>query len=369
MAWLFRSRYLTVALFFLALVAVGFTMFMLGKPLEYQLRKEIENLTKAGKYADVEATFKQLDAREPGAITSKDKIAWATAALRADHPGAARKILDRWKEESGDSIDGWLLVLDLDRVLGDLDLLTSDIESLLQSDRIVPTSALLTSATLGILTDLDQAEVRKRLNRWVESEPDEPLAQAALLLRYTTNPMPEDPPRDLRLQQARKLLEHFPSNTSARLVLVESLLNAGLYDEAVATLDEWPANLKNSTAWHRLNGRRLQDVNREPAFAIPELQKVLKQMPQDWKTRYRLSRSFMASGNAEEARKEALRMTETRELLDPVTLEPILKQSFPKGRPPELKTLLELLDRLELKSFADAWRKWRQAQEMLNYRF
>ena len=335
---------------------------------EASLRRHIQTATKNNQFSLAETNWQKLNRAKPAAITAQDRIAWATAALRADHPGAALAILDEWKNTSAETPDGWLLILDLLRVLGDADLFAAQLEILLQSPAAMRSPSVLSSATLGLLTDLDQAEVRSRLTRWVENEPDQPLAQAALLLRYAQNPLPEDPSRDIRLAQARKLLQLFPDSWMARSALVETLFNSGLYDEAAGVLQTWPQNARQTTAWHRLEGRRLQDQAQKPAAAIAEFQQVLKWMPQDWKTRYRLARALMAAGMADEARRQARRMTEIREMLDPTALEPILKRAMPKGQPPEPPALIELLQRLELEKLATGWLDWQKSRQLIQPR-
>lgn len=364
-AWYWSGYLLIVPFVLLALAVYLFASIASG---ETKTRRTIENATKNNRFGDAEKAWKSLALANPKSISPKDRIAWATAALRADHPGAAISILDAWKSSNSEAPDGWLLILDLLRVLGDADLFSAEVESLLQSPVAMRTTSVLSSATLGLLTDLDQAEVRSRLKRWVENEPDHPLAQAALLLRYALNPLPEDPSRDERLKQARELLLRFPDSSMARSALAETLFNSGLYEEVAVVLDGWPNSQRVTTSWHRLQGRRLQDLIQKPEEAVAEYQLVLKSMPHDWKTRYRLARALMAGGIADEARQQAHRMTEIRELLEPTALEPVLKRAMPKGRPPEPAQMVPLLQKIELNSLAKSWLEWQASQRFIQPR-
>ena len=361
-----KARYLVII--FLVLLIPSVYLIASLSNTENKLRLAIEKTAKANQFAESEKAWQKLSIARPESVTAKDRVAWATAALRADHPGAALSILDQWKSASPEMPDGWLLLLDLLRVLGDADQFSSELNALLQTPVARRTSSVLSSATLGLLTDLDQSDVRSRLKKWVEKEPDQPLAQAALLLRYATNPLPDDPSRDVRLQEARELLQRFPQSLMARSALVETLFNSGLYEEAAEALEGWPQAGRNSTAWHRLQGRRLQDQDQNPAAAVTEFQQVLKSMPHDWKTRYRLARALKASGSPDEANLQARRMTEIREMLEPTALEPILKRAIPKGRPPEPSPLIELLQRLQLHELAKSWLYWQTSQRLMQAR-
>lgn len=361
-----KARYFLVFIVVMLIPAIFLITSLSNR--EATLRRTIQKMAKSSQFAESQETWRRLSIARPGSITPKDRIAWATAALRANHPGAALSILDQWKSKKAEMPDGWLLILDLLRVLGDADLFSSELIGLLQSPVASRNSSVLSSATLGLLTDLDQSEVRSRLKKWVESEPNEPLAQAALLLRYATNPLPEDPSRDSRLADGRKLLRRFPDSLMARSALVETLFNSGLYEEATEVLEGWPQAGRNTTAWHRLQGRRLQDQDQKPAAAAAEFQLVLNAMPHDWKTRYRLARALQASGATDEARRQAIRMTEIREMLEPATLEPTLKRAMPKGRPPEPTQLVEILNRMELQELAKHWQDWQSSERLMQSR-
>ncbi len=335
---------------------------------ETKLRRLIDLYSKSSQFASVEKTWKELAFVKPDSIKPEDQLSWATAALRADHPGAALGVLEAWKKTNPDKPDGWLLILDLARILGSSDMMMENTNQILKINSVNRSTPVLLASTLGLLTDLDQLEVRKRLNKWSASELESPLARAYLLLRYAENPLPEDPPRDLRIEQARVLASRYPDSIAVFTALIETLFNGGYYQEAMEVLDKWPLEHRSGTAYHRLQGRRLQDVEGKHRDAVGEYQEALKFMPHDWKTRYRLARALAASGKTEESRNEARRMSEIRESLDPIQLGELLKSALPKGRSPEPDRLVGLLKKIGLNPLADAWIQWESDQKIFNRR-
>lgn len=322
------------------------------------MRKSIENDIRRNRYSEAEAGYRKLADRKKGALSAQDRLDWATAALRGDHPGAALHVLQEWVEKSSDTPEGWIIMLDLLRVLGLGDRIIEAHDQILSNQVARRSPTVLMTLTLGLLTDLEPEQLRQRLQKWVAAEPGEAIAQAALLQRYNENPLPEDPSRDDRLQVCMNLLDRFPTSIETRMAFVELLLTSGQYDEAGEALKQWPAQVKESISHQRLLGRYLQDNLQDHENAILSFQNVLKKATFDWKTRYRLARALKAAGQAEKAMTESARMLEIRELLEPNRLEPIIRQAFPKGKPPEPKQLVELLDKIGLNALADAWRIW-----------
>ncbi len=325
---------------------------------EKSIRKSIENDIRRNRYSEAEAGYRKLADRKKGALSAQDRLDWATAALRGDHPGAALHVLQEWVEKSSDTPEGWIIMLDLLRVLGLGDRIIEAHDQILSNQVARRSPTVLMTLTLGLLTDLEPEQLRQRLQKWVAAEPGEAIAQAALLQRYNENPLPEDPSRDDRLQVCMNLLDRFPTSIETRIAFVELLLTSGQYDEAGEALKQWPAQVKESISHQRLLGRYLQDNLQDHENAILSFQNVLKKATFDWKTRYRLARALKAAGQAEKAMTESARMLEIRELLEPNRLEPIIRQAFPKGKPPEPKQLVELLDKIGLNALADAWRIW-----------
>lgn len=333
---------------------------------EKKLRRLIDQYSKSNRFADVESAWKEFALVKPDSIKPQDQISWATAALRADHPGAAFDVLESWKKTNPGKPDGWLLILDLARIFGSSDMMMENTNEILNHALVNRSTAVLLASTLGLLTDLEQLEVRARLNKWSANEQESPLAKAYLLLRYAENPLPEDPPRDLRIEQARVLASRHPDSVAVLTALIETLFNGGYYQEATEVLDKWPLEDRTGTAYHRLQGRRLQDVEGKHGESVGEYEEALKFMPHDWKTRYRLARALAASGKIEESRNEARRMSEIRESLDPIQLGELLKAVLPKGRSPEPERLVGLLRKIGLNPLADAWVEWETDQKILN---
>ena len=352
----------------LLLIIVACIYFWAIKPdPESRLRQQIETYAKTSQFAKAEASWQKMSEIIPDCIRPQDQIDWATSALRADHPGAALSVLQDWKRDNPDKPDGWLLILDLTRILGNSDLMMADVSSLLKIESVNRNTAVLVGATLGLLTDLDQQDVRSRLKRWTEKEPNSPLALSSLLLRYAENPLPEDPSRDVRINLARSVATQHPKSIPAMTSLIETLFNGGFYEEAIQVLESWPVEMRAESAWHRLQGRRLQDADGKHTEAVLEFQAALKFNPHDWKTRYRLARALAAAGRIEESRNEARSMSLIRESLEPNRLAELLKSAIPKGRSPEPERLISLLQSIELTTLANAWRNWQADQKLLKF--
>lgn len=349
------------------LIFVGFISFIWLKisDRERAVRKKIENDLQQSRYADAEAGYAWLAGLKSGRISPQDLQDWATAALRADHPSVAMRLLEQWSDKSPDKPEGWVIFLDLLRVLGQTDRIIEITDQIAANEIARRSPEVLMTATLGLLTDLEPALIRQRLTRWAAAEPGEPLAAAALLQRYNENPLPDDPSRDNRLQSARSLLEKFPDNIDIRQALVEMLLTSGQFEEAGKLLQDWPAAGQNSVGFQRLKGRYLQDSMQDYQNAIASFEFVLKKTPYDWKTRYRLARALKAVGKEKEAATESARMLEIREILDPTRLEPIIRQAFPKGKTPEPSQIISLLNKIGLNSLARSWQSWLDIQLQL----
>jgi len=349
------------------LIFAGFISFIWLKisDRERAVRKKIENDLQQSRYTDAEAGYARLAGLKSGRISPQDLQDWATAALRADHPSVAMRLLEQWSDKSPDKPEGWVIFLDLLRVLGQTDRIIEITDQIAANEIARRSPEVLMTATLGLLTDLEPALIRQRLTRWAAAEPGEPLAAAALLQRYNENPLPDDPSRDNRLQSARSLLEKFPDNIDIRQALVEMLLTSGQFEEAGKLLQDWPAAGQNSVGFQRLKGRYLQDSIQDYQNAIASFEMVLKKASYDWKTRYRLARALKAVGKEKEAASESARMLEIREILDPTRLEPIIRQAFPKGKAPEPFQIISLLNKIGLNSLARSWQSWLDIQLQL----
>lgn len=329
------------------------------------LRITIEKDFQNKRYAEAEKGWERLFLMNSDFISPADRLQWATAALRADHPASALKILKKWQQDSPEKPDGWLMILDIYRFLGQTDQTILTFNEIRNHETARRSAPVLVKATLGMLTDLDPEEVRDRLSRWNKAEPGQPIAQAALQQRYLDNPMPNDPGRDERLQTCRDLLQRFPASTQARAVLAELLMVSGLAVEATRTVENWPEADRQGIVYHRILGRYLQDIRHDQNQAIIAFQMVLQSMPHDWKTRYRLARALKAVGRHDESRFESNKMLKIREKLDPINLEPIIREAFPKGKPPVISKLTALLNDLDLDALAKSWTAWEQDQLQL----
>lgn len=332
------------------------------------LRQAIERDFINRRYLEAELKWEKLAQVHPEQISPEDRIQWAVAALRADHMESALSILNQWRQNSPEKPEGWLMILDIYRFLGQPDKIMDAFEELRLQETAFRSAPVLMKVTIGLLTDLDPEEVRDRLKRWADAEQNSPMAAATLQQRYLENPLPSDPSRDERLRACRQLVSRFPDSIESHAVLAELLMTSGLMDEAAEILQNWPGNRDNDVNYHRLSGRYLQDVRLDHANAIISFQKVLEKLPHDWKTRYRLARALKAVGHLKESQDESVRMLETREKLEPASLEPIIRNAFPRGKAPEPASMIVLLNNLNLIRLAESWQDWQAEQSTLRIR-
>ncbi|MFM7132518.1 MAG: tetratricopeptide repeat protein [bacterium] len=360
-----NPRYVLAGIFVVILAGFISILWLQFGDREKTLRKKIDNALRQSRYTDAEAGYARLAELKSGRISPQDLQDWATAALRADHPSVALRLMEQWSAKSPDKPEGWVIFLDLLRVLGQTDRMIELTEQIATNEIARRSPEVLMTATLGLLTDLDPALIRQRLARWEAAEPGESLAAAALLQRYNENPLPDDPSRDIRLQSAANLLQKYPESIDIRQALVEMQLTSGQFEEAGKLLQAWPTSAKNTAGYHRLQGRYLQDARQDYQNAIASFEMVIQKASYDWKTRYRLARALKAVGKEKEAAFESARMLEIREMLDPTRLEPIIRQAFPKGKSPEPAQIITLFNHIGFNSLARSWQTWFEMQLQL----
>jgi len=361
-------KYPIIVVIILLLSTTVLFLLLKGEGRDKSVRRAIDESLRQNRFAEAEAGYLKLAEMKSVRLSPDDRLDWARTALRADHPSVAAKLLQEWTEKSPDKPDGWVILLDLLRVLGQSDRIIEAFDQIHLNEIARRSPEVLMTVTLGLLTDLEPQQIRQRLKRWAAAEPDSPISQAALLQRYNENPLPDDPSRDERLQLAISLVGRFPEHIDCRAVLVETMLTTGLYEEAGKYLNQWPDHGRQSISYHRLYGRYLQDGLQDQQNAIDSFQIVLQKAPYDWKTRYRLARAFRATGDIGRSQAESARMLEIREILEPARLEPIIRNTFPKGKSPEPVKLIEILEKIGLKQFSDGWKTWLKDQSQFQLR-
>lgn len=338
-----------------------------SRPTESDYRKRIAEAEKQRRWNEASSLWDRFDADFPQRLVSGDFVRWARSELVLDRPAKAQILLNRWMRSEDRNPEGWQLCVELRRALGDADGVNRLVSESLQDPEVRRSPGFLTVSTFGLLTVMDPVESRSRLERWAKAEPDSPMAHAWLLHRSLEEVDATGQNGDETLQKARELAKTWPDDPETRRVLVEALFLQGEYDEIRRELANWPAeDSRNSIAWSRLEGRRLLEIENDPRRAIPFFESVVARMPQDWRSRYRLSRALAGADRVEEARKEATRTVEIRELLEPAGLERILKESFPKGKPPNPEKLIVLLSKIDQRELAQAWAEWLEAEKLIS---
>ena len=83
---------------------------------------------------------------------------------------------------------------------------------------------------------------------------------------------------------------------------------------------------------------------------------ALSDLPQDWRSWYRLARALHVLGREDESLTAALAVRRIRELVDPLTLGPRLDTAFNHlDSPATLSNLVDLCNRVGLIRLGEAW--------------
>ena len=186
---------------------------------------------------------------------------------------------------------------------------------------------LLRELTLEFLADLPDDLVRTTLQRWVDADSTDIDARIALLQRIAAQPRALDPDRASRLTELESLLAGHPDHIAAREALVTALADAGKSEQGRALLDDWPRAGRDARYW-RLRGRWDLEYNHRPDEAALAFRKALAEVPQDWRSWYRLARALHIIGHVDESREAAETVRRIREVLDPFSLGPRLDSAF-----------------------------------------
>ncbi|MGC8639105.1 MAG: hypothetical protein ACP5XB_04420 [Isosphaeraceae bacterium] len=252
--------------------------------------------------------------------------------------------------------EAWLLLLKILRVEGRL---SSEADTGWTAlNHVVPEMRfqILRELTLAALTDIPDNIARNILKRWMEADPRDLDARVAYLRQLEVEARADDPDREMRLAELSKLLSSHPKCIEVREVLLTALADAGEAEVGRRILEGWLPSNRDSRYW-RLQGRWALEYDRRPEYAISALRTALMDLPQDWRSHYRLARALKMVGCVEEARREVEIVRRLQELLDPTFLEPKLKASFTHLNDPRaLQGLVEVCTRAGLSRLANAWR-------------
>ena len=102
-----------------------------------------------------------------------------------------------------------------------------------------------------------------------------------------------------------------------------ALADAGEPERGRSLLDEWPANARDARYW-RLRGRWDLEYDHRPLEAAKAFRAALAELPQDWRSWYRLARALRVLGREDESREAAETVSRIREVLDTLVLGPRL---------------------------------------------
>jgi tetratricopeptide (TPR) repeat protein len=214
---------------------------------------------------------------------------------------------------------------------------------------------LLRELTLGLLVDLPDEQIRTTLRRWVEADGDDIDSQIALWQRIAAQPRASDPDRPSLLATLEVLLTRYPDHIGARAALVTALADAGEPDRGRAVLNSWPESTRDARYW-RLRGRWDLEYDHHPEHAAAALRTALADLPQDWRSWFRLARTLHILGRDDESQQAAEAVSRIREILDPLVLGPRLRAAFDHlDDPAALRDLAALCNRAGLTHLADAW--------------
>jgi thioredoxin-like negative regulator of GroEL len=205
------------------------------------------------------------------------------------------------------------------------------------------------------LTDLPDDQIRMMLHRWIDADPDDLNAQIALWQRISLQPRASDPDRPSVLAALEALLAKQPDHIGAREALITALADSGEPDRGRDLLEAWPVPKRDTRYW-RLRGRWDLEYDHRPQQAVAALQTALVDLPQDWRSWYRLARALHILGRADESQQATEAVTRIREVLDPLSLEPRLHAAFDNlDDPAALRDLAAVCKQVGLKQLAEAW--------------
>ena len=217
----------------------------------------------------------------------------------------------------------WRLLLEIFQVEErTIEALASGWEAL---DKVRPDARrlLLRELTFSLLADLSDERVRTALRRWIDADPDDVDARIALLQRIAVQPRASDPDRKSLLDEMESIVASHPGHVTAREALVTALADAGEPDRGRSLLNEWPANARDARYW-RLRGRWDLEYDHRPLEAVNAFRAAIAELPQDWRSWYRLARALRVLGREDESREAAAAVSRIREVLDTLVLGPRL---------------------------------------------
>jgi tetratricopeptide (TPR) repeat protein len=323
-----------------------------------RLRAAAESAARAGDWQKALQSWRALNGT--AAAGAATHLGEARACLALGLAAQAETSLRRAAAADPADPEPWRLLLEILRV-EDRTIEANDL-GWEAHDRVPPRArrAILRELTLALLADLPDELVRTTLGRWINADAsgNDVDARVVLLQRIAAQPRAADPNRASRLAALEALVASHPNHVGAREALATALADAGEPDRGRAVLDGWPGPESDRDArYWRLRGRWELEYDHQPDRAATAFRRALVDLPQDWRTWYRLARALRMIGRDDQARQAAVAVGRIREVLEPMVLGPRLDAAFGHlDDPAALRDLAALADHVGLTRLAEAWR-------------
>ena len=324
-----------------------------GGNLPSDLRSRAEAAARNGDWPTALKYWHQTNATK--AANGRTYLGEATALLSLGRAGQAERRLRKAMEADPSDPEAWRLLLEIlrveDRTLEAMRMGWDAYEKARPDSRRV----ILRELTLSLLAEPPDESIRAVLRRWIDADGDDVDARIALLQRIALEPRASDPDRETILADLESIVMGRPDHVTAREVLVTALADAGEPERGRALLDAWPANERNARYW-RIRGRWDLEYDHRPLEAVKAFQSALSELPQDWRTWYRLARALRVLGREDESREAAETVSRIREVLDSRVLGPRLNAAAEHlDEPSTLSDLAILATRAGLTRLGEGW--------------
>jgi predicted Zn-dependent protease len=318
------------------------------------LFSKAEEAARTGNWRAAQGYWREINSTS--SATSASHLGEARSCLALGQAAQAERSLRRAIVADPSEPDGWRLLLQIfqveDRTIDALRLGWQAHHQVSPQAR----RELLWQLTLTILTDLlPDEKIRTTLQRWVEADGNDVNAATALLQRIAAQPRAGDPDRPSLLARLKDLVAKYPNHPGVREALVTVLADSGQPDQGRLVLDAWP-NLQRDARYWRLYGRWELDYEHRPQQAVEAFQTALKELPQDWRSWYRLARALHSLHRQNESHQATETVRRIREVIDPLVLGPRLNVAFDHlDDPHALADLAALCNQVGLTQLTSAW--------------
>ncbi len=324
-------------------------------------RSVAEAAARSGDWDRALKIWREINASD--AANGLSHLGEARAALALGRAFQSERALRRSVVADPENIEPWQLLLQILRVEDrTLDASRTGWEAYEQR---APDSrpAVLKELTLALLAELPDDDVRRTLRRWIDADSSDLDARIALVERMASQPRAADPDRVILLTELEMVVTAPP----------------GPHQGAGGACDR-PGRRGRARAWTHDSGRLALERSRfsllasarrwdleydnQPEAAAAAFHTVLTEIPQDWRTWYRLARALHTLGRDGESRQAAETVSRIRGALDPLVLRPLLDESLGHlSEPAPLEEIAGLCKRVGLARLGEAWHREAQRVE------